>query len=150
MRKFILFLLLLCFCAPVFAEEEDFYTLNDKPIFYQEMISQPKTILFVWATWCPSCRNQLKWLAQEQELFNNINIWYISSGESKSTLERFANSQKLDQRIRERIIVDTNNIIAEKFSISAIPTFILFKNSEPTYRAYSLNEKTLKKFFSEE
>ena len=150
MKKIILFLLLLCFCTPAFAEGKVFYTLDDKSLSYAEMISHPNTILFVWATWCPSCRRQIKQLSQKQILFDNINIWHVSAGENSSTVTRFADSQKLDNCIREKIILDKDNFIARKFSISGIPTFVLLKNSEPVYKTYFLSNKILEKVFGEE
>ncbi len=150
MKKIILLLLLLCFCAPAFADGEVFYTLDDKPIPYAEMTSYPKTILFVWTTWCPSCRRQLERLSLEQVFFDDINIWYISAGENKSTVTRFVNSRKLNNRIKERIVLDKNILIAQKFSISGIPTFIFLKDSKPVYKSYFLNSAILEKVFSEE
>lgn len=149
MKRTILLLLLFCFFIPAFAGEKIFYTLDNKRLSHAKLISGSNTILFIWTTWCPGCRRELEKLSQKYISFDDIEVWYIATGENKSTVARFVDSKKLITRVRERIVLDKDNFIAQEFSVSGIPTFIFFKNSKPVYKSYFLNDEVLKRIFGE-
>lgn len=150
MKKLIIILITLCLLSPCFAAEKTFYTLGDESISFEKLISHPNTILFVWATWCPSCRRELKSLSQKRIFFENVNVWYVSTGEKESVVRRYADAKKMASTVRNRIILDTDGYIAEKLLVSAIPTFIFFKDGQPIYKSYFLDNELLEKVFGEE
>lgn len=150
MKKFIILLITLCLFSPCFAAEKIFYTLGDEAISFEKLISYPNTILFVWATWCPSCRRELKSFSRERIFFENVAVWYVNTGEKESAVKRYADAKKFTSTMRNRIILDKDNYVAEKFSVSAIPTFIFLKDGQPIFKSYFLDEELLKKIFGEE
>jgi len=150
MKKLITILIALCLLSPCFAAERTFYTLNNEAVSSEKLISYPNTILFVWATWCPSCYRELKLLSQKRIFFEDVVIWYINTGEEKSAVTRYADAKKLTSTVRDKIILDKYGYIAGKFSVFAIPTFIFFKDGQPIYKSYFLDKELLEKVFGAE
>ena len=150
MKRIILVLVFFCFLVPSFAAERIFPRLDKEGISYEKLISQKDVILFIWATWCPTCRRKLQKLSKDRIFFEDVDVWYINTGEEKSTVERYATKTELNSSIRDRVILDKAGYIAQRFSVTAIPTYIFFKNSEPILKSYFINDELLKKVFGEE
>ena len=130
-----------------FPRDISFFTLDDNIVSYKNLFSSPNTILFVWATWCPYCREELERLAQKCISFNNVDIWYVNTGERKSIVQRYADIMKLRSCVKSKVILDENAFISQEFFIIALPTFIFLKNGKPVYRSYYLDEKLLEYVF---
>jgi len=150
MKRIVLALMLFCFLSPSFAAEQTFPTLEKESISYKKLISQKNTILFIWATWCPSCRRELEKLSRERIFFKDVNVWYVDTEEKASTVTHYANEKKLSDSIRDKIILDKEAYIAQKFSVTAIPTYIFFKDGESVFKSYFLNDELLEKVFGKE
>jgi len=150
MKKLIIILIALCLVSPCFAAERTFYTLDNEAISSEKLISYPNTILFVWATWCPSCRRELKLLSQKRIFFEGVDVWYISTGEEKSVVMRYADAKKLTSTVKDKIILDKEGYIAGEFSVSAIPTFIFFKDGQLVFKSHFFNNEVLKRAFGKE
>jgi len=150
MKRIILALMFFCFLTPSFAAEPIFPTLDKQSISYEKLISQKNTILFIWATWCPSCRRELEKLSRERIFAEGIDVWYIDTGEKTSAVTRYANAKKLSDNIRDRIILDKEGYIAQRFLVTAIPTYIFFKDGEPVFKSYFYNHEVLEKVFGKE
>ncbi len=150
MKRIVLILMFLCFLTPSFAAEIIFDALDKEGISYEKLISQENTILFIWATWCPSCRRELEKLSKERIFFEGINVWYVDIGEKASTVRSYATAKKLNDSIRDKIILDKKGYIAQKFSVTAIPTYIFFKDGQLVSKSYFLNDAVLEKVFGKE
>jgi len=150
MKRIILSLLLLCFFAPSFAAQRTFPTLDGKSISYEKLISQKNTILFTWATWCPSCRRELERLSRERVFFEGIDVWYVDTGEKASVVEKYVTAKNLGDGIWDRIVLDKEGYIAQKFSVISIPTYLFFKNGKQVFKSYYFDDKVLEKVFGEE
>jgi len=149
MRRIIPALMFFCFLTPSFAAERIFPTLDKESISYEKLISRKNTILFIWATWCPGCRRELEKLSRERIFFEGIDVWYVDTGEKASAVIRYANAKKLSDSIRDRIILDKEGYIAQRFSVIAIPTYIFFKAGKPVFKSYFCNDAVLEKAFEE-
>jgi len=147
MKRIILVLVFFCFLVPSFAAERIFPRLNKEDISYEKLISQKDVILFIWATWCPTCRRELEKLSRERIFFEDTDVWYVNVGEKTSTVERYVRSKKLNDSIKNRIVLDEEGYIAQRFSVSAIPTYVFFKSGQPVFKSYFLNEDVLEKVF---
>ncbi len=147
MKKIILLLSLFCLSFSCLAAEKKFSTLEGETISYEKIIAQPKSILFIWATWCPSCRRELTKLFQKRIFFEGVDVWYVNTGESKSIVDEFVKVKKITDSVKKKIICDKKSRIANKFSVAAIPTYLFFKDSELVFKSYFLNDNVLKKAF---
>lgn len=150
MKRIILSLMFLYFLTPSFAAEPTFPTLGKQSIPYEKLISEKNTILLIWATWCPSCRREIERLSRERIIFEGIDIWYVNTGEKPSAVMRYADAKKLSDSIRDRVVLDKESYVAQRFSVTGIPTYIFFKDDKPVFKSYFLNDKVLKKVFGKE
>lgn len=143
MKKLILTLFLCLIAFSAFASNPNFSAYDGAVISYKDMVSQGNTILFVWATWCPSCRVQLDKLSREASFMEDYKVFFINIGERKSTVARFIEGRDISETVRERIIFDQQASLADKFSIVTIPTYIFFKDGVAVRKSYFLDSQLL-------
>lgn len=144
-KNIFLFIILLC-VSLTSAKADNLLDLNRDPVSYQEIIASPQTILFIWTTWCPYCRKQLKKVSQYC-LDQDIEIILVNSGERRAVVERFAKNQELSECMNKSIILDKQSTIARKFSVLGFPTFIFLKNGEYLTRSHYLNQDLIDKIY---
>jgi len=149
MKKLVIFLILLSFLSPALAQPEVFYKLDGTSLSYEELVTPKKAVLFIWTTWCPSCRNEFKRLAKKCSLFGDVKILFVNTGEQQAKVNRFIETMDLKECIKKNIILDNNSVLARKFAVFSIPTFIIIKNGEPVYRTFFVNEELLDAAFKD-
>lgn len=150
MKKIFIFLILIVFSLSLRAENGNFNTLDGRSLSYTEIISHPKAVLFIWTTWCPGCRSEIKRLAREcgsLEGSKDINIFYINTGEKQAMVKRFIDSSDIKDCIRQNIILDTGGYLARKFRIPGVPAFIFIVDNEPAYLSHFINTDVLREVF---
>lgn len=151
MKKKILLLLLffsLSVCA--FASDEKFEKYSGETITYNEILSSPKAVLFVWTTRCPYCREELQKMNLDRNISKYAKFYFVDVGERHQDVEKVVKSMKLKDHISTNIIFDKDAKIAEKFSIIGVPTFIYMRNGKVVDRGYYFDESILKTVFSNE
>ncbi|MFA7677787.1 MAG: TlpA disulfide reductase family protein [Candidatus Omnitrophota bacterium] len=144
MKKILISSLFLLFTLLSYADEARFETLDGKVLSYKQITSSPRTILFVWTTWCPYCRQEIERLSKRDLLSKGFEIYYINVGEKKKKVEKFSEARKIKDHIKNRIIIDEGGFFADKFSVIGIPTYIFLEDGNPPYKTYSLDENLLK------
>jgi thiol-disulfide isomerase/thioredoxin len=144
-KNICLILVLLC-VSLASAEADSLFGFDRNPVSYQEIISSPKTILFIWTTWCPYCRIQLKKISQYCH-DQDIEIILVNSGERRTAVERFVENQDLSECMNKSIILDKQSMIARKFSVLGFPTFIFLKDGRYLARSHYLNQGLINKIY---
>lgn len=148
MKRLILSLLIFFFIAiPGHTAERVFPLLNGKSISYKALLSPKNAVLFIWATWCPSCRRELGKLAQKSIFFETIDIWYVNTGESISAVEAYAKDRSLSDRLKSKIVMDREGYIAGRFSITTIPTYVFVKDGQIILKSHFLDDNLLERVF---
>lgn len=147
MKKLIFLLIFLFFLPLAFTEDQTFKKLNGDNITYNQLVSAENTILFVWATWCPSCRQEILHLTQNYSDPENINIFYVSVDGKEKIVQSFFKQNNLDDKIKKKVIIDGSGFIAQKFSVFAIPTYVFLKNGKLRDRSHYLNTRLLEEVF---
>jgi len=155
MGKFLILLIVLffflpgVFCAsPVLPDDEKiFSTLEGDDLSYADLVSSPKTVLFIWTTWCPSCIKEFQHLSRKCSNFDQVEILYVNIGQRKSVARRFVKARNLKECIRERIVLDADSYLADEFSVYTIPAFIFLKDGKFAYRSNFLNQKLVERVF---
>ena len=147
MKKVIILISLFFISLTAHTEDIIFSTLNGKEISYQKLVSKPKTVLFVWTTWCPSCKKEIKRLSKECFSVRGIDIKYINVGQSESKVKKFLKSNKIKDCISDNIILDKQSIIAQLYGITGIPSYVFIKNGKPIYKSYFFNEELAEMVF---
>jgi thiol-disulfide isomerase/thioredoxin len=122
-------------------------TFTNKRIEYQDMASSLKTVLFMWTTWCPYCIKELKNILSKDIFRSGESLYLINVGERKSIVNKFLKSQKIPDHLKERIVLDVSGVVADKFSVTAIPVYIFLKNGKAVHRSFYLDQKLLDTVF---
>jgi len=149
MKRFFILLILLSFLSPALAEPELFYKLGGKSLSYEELIAPKKAVLFIWTTWCPTCRSEFRRLSKECSLFNGVKILLVNSGEEEAKVKKFIEAMDLKECVKKNIILDSNSVLSRKFAVFSIPAFIIIKNGEPVYRTFFVNQELLDAAFKD-
>ncbi len=130
-----------------YGESKNFETLGSGSLSYKEIIKPKQSILFVWTTWCPYCREQIERLTQKCSFFDNIEVIYVNVGEKRAEVKKFADKMGFQTCVRNKIILDEDGYLAKKFSVYALPTFVFLKNGKLKHTSYFLNDDLLKSIF---
>ena len=77
--------------------------------FKEAVNSKPVVLVEFFATWCPHCKRMMPVVEEVKEL-----------------LEGSVDIYQLD--------IDLNEALAEKEGVNVVPTFIIYKNGEETWR----------------
>jgi len=114
-------------------------TLKEKNVNMTKYRGGQKAIIFLWATWCPHCRTELKRLNQMQDEMaaKGIKIILVSLGESYGTVKNYIdqNGYTLD------IFLDEDQSLEEPYRIVGVPTlFFVDENGVIKYVDHALPE----------
>lgn len=94
------------------------YSLEGELIKVSDVLGKP-VILNFWATWCTPCKIEMPLLQEKYNRYNsNLLILGVNAGESKNTVEKFLNNNK----ISFPNVLDPNELIQEMYGIRAYPT----------------------------
>jgi len=130
---------------PAFAAS--FYTLNGTRVSYESDMASGDTMLFVWTSRCPYCIRELRDMNKNENICKYSKCFFVNIGETESAVKKVVKSLNLKDDIANNIIVDTSAILAEKFSIIGVPTFILMRDGKVLDRAYHFDDSTIRKTF---
>ncbi|MDD5195486.1 MAG: TlpA disulfide reductase family protein [Candidatus Omnitrophica bacterium] len=144
MKKLLLVSFILLISCLAYGQDEHFSALNGVEITLEKITSSPKVVLFLWTTWCPYCRKEIERLSTDfSDTSKNIDFYSVNIGESRATVEQFAKKAKLTAQITEGILLDPSGVLAQKYSVIGIPTFIVLKNGKIVYSDHHLDQEIL-------
>ncbi|MGA2775592.1 MAG: TlpA disulfide reductase family protein, partial [Candidatus Omnitrophota bacterium] len=80
-------------------------------------------LLFFWTTWCPFCQVEIRKISERAgELAKaGIEVLTINTGESKSRVERFMQSRKINLKT----LIDEDTAVSNSYNILGVPTFYI-------------------------
>lgn len=80
-------------------------------------------MLFFWTTWCPFCREELKFLKENYPDLakGGLVLAAIDAGESFSRVENFTKSYNFPFQV----LLDRDTAVAGAFEILGVPTYVL-------------------------
>ena len=96
--------------------------LDGQDISLSSLRGKPVLLNF-WATWCPPCRAEMPYLQQIYEEWSDkgLVLLAIDIGESSARVKEFLEANNLSLSVP----LDTNQIVAQKYNITGIPTTYL-------------------------
>ncbi len=101
------------------APDFQFYNPEEEPISLSDLRGKPVMLNF-WATWCGPCVSEMPYIQQVYEEWSarGLVLLAINIGETSSQVEEFLQNHNLSVPV----LLDTRQVIAQKYSIRAIPT----------------------------
>jgi len=148
MKKILLFCALTIFMG-LSARADEYYDLNDHKYSYEDISGGEKTTLFIWATWCPTCRAKLKELTRA-DMRGDVKINFLDLGETRSKVLKALDSLGVPPERRNHVYRDPFEGIADRFYFVAIPTVVFFKDGKAVYTANSLTPRMLDQIYGPE
>ncbi len=106
-----------------------------------------KVMLNFWATWCKYCVKEMPDLMKLQEEHkDDLAILYINVGESKETIQKFIDEQKLTGTI----LLDDKMTVASLYGVDAYPTtFAINEKGEVVTKMRGMMElETMKQMYN--
>jgi len=147
MKKTLLLLFVFLAVAQAAGFAETFERLDGSSISYASDIASGKSMIFLWTSRCPYCVNELCAMNKNENICKYSKCFFVNIGETKSEVNKVVKSLKLNDHITKNIVLDKDAILAMKFSVIGVPTFILMRDGKILDRAYHFDEKTIKHVF---
>ena len=139
MKKILLLLLMFTVLAtPMTQAAEYYYDLSDTKFTYDELLSKSKTVLFVWATWCPTCREKVKEFTSTANLRDDVNIVFLEAGEKRSEVLSTLKYLEVPETMYSLFYRDPFQEIMNRFSITVVPTVIFFQDGKVVKTSHTL------------
>ncbi len=149
MKKILLIIISISFCFFSFADEELFWGLDGDPVRYSQLVSSPKTVIFTWAIWCPYCRRALEGFSRNCKSFEGIDVIYLNLGDSEAKIKKYTRQRKIKDCIKKKIILDEQSLMARKFSLMGLPSYIFFKDGKFLAKSFYLDDELIKNIFED-
>ena len=114
------------------------FTLSDtdgNKVSLDALLSENKAVLVnFWATWCPPCREEIPDLIRLQKEYGGkgFTIVGVDVGESAKRVSAFGTKNGMNYPL----LLDTDNRVAESFSVVGIPTSLLIDKEGKILQEY--------------
>ena len=140
---FFLLTLLLGSCRPYAGERllgnqaPDFTLSNLKgeKVQLSKLTGQKPTMLVFWATWCPTCNEEIPTLNQWVRLYPGLQIVGIDVQESPERVRVFTEKKKFQYPV----LLDEEGEVAEQYGLVGIPASVLIaQGGKIIYYGFSL------------
>lgn len=100
-----------------------------------KLVQEKPVLLVFWATWCPTCIEEIPTLNKWVDLFPDLHIIGINVQESPKRVEDFVEKRKM----RYTILLDQEGTVAEQYGLVGIPaTILIAKDGKIIYYGFSL------------
>lgn len=150
MKISVIFTLSFILALSAFSGGPVFATLDGDIVTLEEILSEEKAVLLFWTTWCPRCVKELGRFDKDPILIEGIKIYYVNTGETAWQVEKWLTRRGFKQEIQENIILDKDLILADKFSVQAIPVYIFLRDGESIKRTHLITERMIREAFKDE
>lgn len=99
------------------------------------LVNQKPTLLVFWATWCPSCVEEVPILNRWSEKYSGLQILGVNVEEPAARVRAFRDRQK----IRYPVLLDEKGDVAHQYGLVGIPaTILLAKGGRVIYYGFAL------------
>lgn len=130
-----------------FTQDQKFSNLAGKSFTASEIDGAPKTILFMWTTWCPYCRKEFSKLMKDPVEVEGVSFFYVNLGEPQAKIDAYLKQVNAPDSVKEKIILDKSEHFSSKFRVVGIPTYIFLKDGKVIEEQNSLDRDTIQNVF---
>lgn len=114
------------------------FTLSDlagEPVELAGLVQQKPTLLVFWATWCPTCVEEVPILNEWTEILPGLQIVGVNVQEPRERVQAFVEKYG----VRYPILLDEEASVAHQYGLVGIPAAILIaKGGRVLYYGFSL------------
>jgi thiol-disulfide isomerase/thioredoxin len=80
-------------------------------------------VVNMWATWCPSCQQEMPALARAQALHTDVRFVFVNQGESLDVVRRYL--RRISFHL-DHVLVDEGNLLGKAMDSTALPMTLLY------------------------
>jgi thiol-disulfide isomerase/thioredoxin len=131
-RRGLRFFALLCLLAAAFPAAAQPGVLRglDGPDLRPADLAQGTTVLVVWASWSPRCRDIVERVnALDRRWSSKARIVAVAFNEDRAEVERFL----AGRRLGARVVLDADGAFAKKHAITWLPGLVVVKDGDAAY-----------------
>ncbi len=111
--------------------------LNSEKVELAGVTSQKPTLLVFWATWCPTCNEEIPVLKEWHKKFPGLQILSIDVEEPAERVKTFAKKKEIPYPV----LLDLEGNVAHQYGLVGIPASVLIaKGGRVLYYGFSLPE----------
>ncbi|HLD50450.1 MAG TPA: TlpA disulfide reductase family protein [bacterium] len=110
---------------------------GDGPVIFSGVNKESPVLLVFWASWCPSCVEEIPVLNEIQKKFSprGLKILAVNVEESRQTIRDFQKTHPMNYPV----LLDEKGKITEKFGLAGVPAAVLAqKGGDVLYFGFSL------------
>ena len=96
--------------------------LDGRSVALSGFVGKP-TVVNLWASWCPPCRQEMPLLQQAQTAHPALNVVFINQGEARDAILRYLDGQGL---VLQNVLIDNRKATGAAFNEQALPTTLFF------------------------
>ncbi len=112
-------------------------TVGGEKMELASLVQQKPTLLVFWATWCPTCKEEIPTLNEWSKKYPALQILGIDVQESGERVKAFAKRQKMNYPI----LLDEEGETAQRYGLVGIPASVLLaKGGKVIYFGFALPE----------
>ena len=109
--------------------------LSGQKVELAKVINEKPTLLVFWATWCPTCVEEIPTLNEWAQKYPQLQILGINVQEAKDHVQPFAAKQGM----RYSILLDQEGDVSQQYGLVGIPaTVLLAKGGRIIYYGFVL------------
>lgn len=98
-------------------------TLDGAPTDLLKVAKGQPTVVNIWATWCPPCREEMPMLALAQERETTVRFVFVNHGESAQTVRRYLYDEIL---ALDNVLLDTASVLRATVGAKGLPTTLFY------------------------
>jgi thiol-disulfide isomerase/thioredoxin len=98
-------------------------TLEGEPVLLGAIAKGRPTVVNLWATWCPPCREEMPQLASAQQRETAVQFVFANQGESAAVVRRYLYDEIL---ALDNVLLDPDSRLSRAVGAKGLPTTLFY------------------------
>jgi len=133
----------------VYAADRTLWTLDGKPVLFEEAVLAPKAVLFIWQAACPRCTRELSRISAACTDFG-VRVFYVNVSDSADDIKDLVDGLKLKDCLVKGILIDQDGFTLNGLGFYVeFPTILFFRDGKniKTAMGYGLDREILEEVY---